>query len=75
MVGKLNRLPAETQKALQQFACMGNSAEFEMLRLVYPGSVEGMHDDLWGRCGLVSSFEGTIRTASCTTACRKPRTP
>ena len=40
MVGKLNRLPAETQKALQQFACMGNSAEFEMLRMVYPGSVE-----------------------------------
>ena len=40
MVGKLNRLPAETQKALQQFACMGNSAEFEMLRMGYPGSVE-----------------------------------
>ena len=40
MVGKLNRLPAETQEALQQFACMGNSAEFEMLRMVYPGSVE-----------------------------------
>ena len=40
MVGKLNRLPAETQEALQQFACMGNSAEFEMLRMVYQGSVE-----------------------------------
>jgi predicted ATPase/transcriptional regulator with GAF, ATPase, and Fis domain len=55
MVGKLNRLPSETQEALQQFACMGNSAEFEMLRLVYPGSVEGMHDDLWEavRSGLI----------------------
>ena len=37
MVGKLSRLPAETQKALQQFACMGNRAEFEMLRMVYQG--------------------------------------
>jgi predicted ATPase/transcriptional regulator with GAF, ATPase, and Fis domain len=55
MVGKLNRLPAETQEALQQFACMGNSAEFEMLRMVYPGSVEAMHHDLWEavRSGLI----------------------
>jgi len=30
MVEKLKRLPPETQKILQQFACMGNSAEFEM---------------------------------------------
>ena len=28
MIGKLGRLPPETQNALQQFACMGNSAEF-----------------------------------------------
>ena len=27
MVAKLNRLPAATQKALQQLACIGNSAE------------------------------------------------
>ena len=47
MVGKLSRLPAETQKALQQFACMGNRAEFEMLRMVYQASVETMHDHLW----------------------------
>jgi predicted ATPase/transcriptional regulator with GAF, ATPase, and Fis domain len=55
MVGKLNRLPAETQEALQQFACMGNSAEIEMLRMVYPGSVEAMHHDLWEavRSGLI----------------------
>ena len=31
MVGKLNRLPVDTQEALKQFACMGNSAEFDML--------------------------------------------
>ncbi len=47
MVGKLNRLPAEAQKALRQFACMGNSAEFSMLRMVYQDSVEAMHSDLW----------------------------
>ena len=28
MVGKLSRLPINTQKALQQLACLGNSAEF-----------------------------------------------
>ena len=63
MVGKLNRLPAETQKALQQFACMGNSAEFEMLRMVYPGSVEGMHDDLWEavRSGLIFRGDDSYR--------------
>src|SRR6516162_3923326 len=43
MVGKLNRLPGETQKALQQLACLGNSAEFAMLRMVYQDSNEKMH--------------------------------
>jgi AAA ATPase domain/Protein kinase domain len=33
MVGKLNRLPVDTQEALKQFACMGNSAEFDMLAM------------------------------------------
>ena len=63
MVGKLNRLPTETQKALQQFACMGNSAEFEMLRMVYPGSVEDMHDHLWEavRSGLIFRADDSYR--------------
>ena len=63
MVGKLNRLPPETQKALQQFACMGNSAEFEMLRMVYPGSVEDMHDHLWEavRSGLIFRADDSYR--------------
>ena len=34
MVGKLNRLPAETQKTLQQLACLGNSAEIRTLSIV-----------------------------------------
>ncbi|HTD54893.1 MAG TPA: AAA family ATPase, partial [Silvibacterium sp.] len=47
MVGKLNRLPGETQKALQQLACLGNSAEFAMLRIVYQDSNEEMHGRFW----------------------------
>jgi predicted ATPase/signal transduction histidine kinase len=63
MVGKLNRLPEETQEALQRFACMGNSAELEMLRMVYPGSVEGMHADLWEavRSGLIVRGDDSYR--------------
>jgi PAS domain S-box-containing protein len=55
MVEKLKRLPPETQKVLQQFACIGNTAEFEMLRMGYQGSVEDMHDHLWEavRSGLI----------------------
>jgi PAS domain S-box-containing protein len=55
MVEKLKRLPPETQRVLQQFACMGNSAEFEMLRIGYQGPVEDMHDHLWEavRSGLI----------------------
>lgn len=55
MVEKLKRLPPETQKALQQFACMGDGAEFEMLRIGYQGSVEDMHEHLWEavRSGLI----------------------
>jgi PAS domain S-box-containing protein len=63
MVGKLNRLPAETQKALQQFACMGNSAEFEMLRMLFEGSVGDMHDHLWEavRSGLIFRADDSYR--------------
>jgi PAS domain S-box-containing protein len=63
MVGKLNRLPLKTQEALQQFACMGNSAEFEMLRMVYQNSVEDMHDDLWDavRSGLIFRADESYR--------------
>ena len=63
MVGKLSRLPAETQKALQQFACMGNSAEFEMLRMAYQGPVEDMHGHLWEavRSGLIFRADDSYR--------------
>ena len=59
MVGKLNRLPAKTQKALKQFACIGNNAEFATLAMVCQDSMEGMHGDLWEavRVGLVFRSE------------------
>src|SRR5258708_3863238 len=40
MVGKLTRLIPETQNALKQLACLGNSAEFATLRVVYQDSME-----------------------------------
>jgi PAS domain S-box-containing protein len=63
MVGKLNRLPAETQKALQQLACLGNSADFAMLRMVYQDSSEEMHGQLWEavRTGLIFRSEDSYR--------------
>ncbi len=63
MVGKLNRLPVETQKALQQLACMGNSAEFAMLGMIYQDSQEEMHAQLWEavRTGLVFRAEASYR--------------
>jgi PAS domain S-box-containing protein len=59
MVGKLNRLPIETQKALQQLACLGNSADFAMLRMVYQDSNEEMDGQLWEavRTGLIFRSE------------------
>ena len=37
MVGKLSRLPVEAQQALQQMACLGNTAERTMLSHRSPG--------------------------------------
>jgi PAS domain S-box-containing protein len=47
MVGKLNRLPVETQKALQQLACLGNTAQTSTLSMVCETSEEEVHSDLW----------------------------
>src|SRR5712664_4337194 len=46
MVRKLTRLVPETQNALKELACLGNSAEFAMLRVVYQDSIEQMHAQL-----------------------------
>ncbi|MCC8935668.1 AAA family ATPase [Bradyrhizobium sp. Arg68] len=61
MVGKLNRLPVETQWALQLLACMGNSAGFDLLELVSEHSSEEMHRRLWDalRAGLILRTDQT----------------
>jgi PAS domain S-box-containing protein len=63
MVGKLTRLPAATQKALQLLACLGNMAELATLRLVSDASEQAVHADLWEavRQELVLYRGGTYR--------------
>jgi len=47
MVGKLNRLPTETQQALQLLACVGASADFVLLEMIYQRPSEEMRRELW----------------------------
>jgi predicted ATPase len=63
MVGKLNRLSAQTQTALQLLACVGNSAEHVLLATAYAGLGEDFHHDLWEavRTGLVLRSDGVYR--------------
>jgi PAS domain S-box-containing protein len=63
MVRKLNSLPVETQNALQQLACLGNSAEFALLKMVYQDSTVEMHRKLWEavRTGLICRSEGSYK--------------
>jgi len=55
MVGKLKRLPIETQQALRLLACLGNRAEFALLEMVSQQSSDEMHAQFWEatRTGLV----------------------
>src|SRR5580692_3309102 len=55
VVGRLNRLPIETLGALQQLACLGNSTDLTLLRLVFGASGEEIHAKLWDaiRTGLI----------------------
>ncbi len=63
MVGKLNRLSAETRNALQKLACLGNDAGFTMLRIAFQGSEEEMHGQLWEavRAGLIFRSEDSYK--------------
>jgi PAS domain S-box-containing protein len=58
MVGKLSRLPLETQAALQRLACLGNSAGTTMLSIVLQSSQEQLDAALWPavRLGLVEQL-------------------
>jgi predicted ATPase len=63
MVGTLNRLSAETQSALRHLACLGNSATFAVLAMVYEDSTEELDRDLQHalQSGFVFSAEGAFR--------------
>jgi predicted ATPase len=63
MVGKLIRLPAETQKALQLLACLGNVAEITLLSIVLGTSAEQVRTALWEalRQELVERLNGSYR--------------
>jgi PAS domain S-box-containing protein len=63
MVGKLTRLPVNTQAALQQFACLGHVAEITMLSIVLGKSNEEVRSDLWDavRLELVERLEGSYK--------------
>jgi PAS domain S-box-containing protein len=65
MVGKLTRLPAETQNALQQLACLGNIAESTILTIVLGLSEEQVHTALYPtvRQELVERVAGSYRFA------------
>ncbi|MBV8262487.1 MAG: AAA family ATPase, partial [Candidatus Eremiobacteraeota bacterium] len=63
MLGKLSRLPAPTQQALQQFACLGNVAGIDALAMLQGTSEEPVHADLWeaARLGLIERVEASYR--------------
>ncbi|HEX8808113.1 MAG TPA: histidine kinase, partial [Xanthobacteraceae bacterium] len=63
MVGKLSRLPARTQEALQQLACLGNSADLTTLALVRRTSEDQVRADLWEavRLELIERLDGAFR--------------
>ena len=46
MIGKLARLPAATQEALQQLACLGNIATTAMLAIVHDATERELHASL-----------------------------
>ena len=47
MVGKLTRMPAATQQALQRLACLGNVAETTMLSTVLGAPADQVHAAMW----------------------------
>jgi PAS domain S-box-containing protein len=63
MVGRLTRLPVQTQAALQQLACLGNVAKITILSVVLGKSNEDVRSDLWDavRLELVEHLEGSYK--------------
>jgi PAS domain S-box-containing protein len=63
MLGKLNRLPVETQKTLKEFACLGNNADAATLSIVLGTTEEEVHSDLWEalRLGFIARLDGSYQ--------------
>ena len=63
MVGKLTRLPVDTQQALQQLACLGNVAETAMLAIILEIPEEQARAALWPavRQELVERLKGSYK--------------
>src|SRR4029450_3946416 len=63
MVGKLRRLPTDTQRALRHLACLGNSADAAVLAMVYEDSKQELDRGLQHaqQSGLVFQSEGAYR--------------
>src|SRR6202041_3189050 len=63
MLGKVTRLPAETQHALQLFACLGNVGATPMLSAVLETPEEQVHAVLWPavRQELIEHLEGSYK--------------
>ncbi len=63
MVGKLSRLPIQTQKAVQELACLGNSAEITTVSIVHGTSEDQVHSDLWEavRLEFIARQEGAYK--------------
>jgi PAS domain S-box-containing protein len=65
MAEKLDRLAIETQKALQDFACLGNSAAISTLSIAHGTSEEKLVSELWEaqRLEFIVESEGFYRFA------------
>ena len=63
MVGKLTRLPVETQQALQQLDCLGNVAAIVTLSNVLETPEERVHAELWPAVchELIERLEGSYK--------------
>jgi PAS domain S-box-containing protein len=63
MVGRLTRLPVQTQAALQQLACLGNAANITILSGVFGKSKDEIRLDFWDavRLELVEHSEGSYK--------------
>ena len=61
MLGKLNRLPVETQKALKAFACLGNRVEISTLAIVHGRVFQDGDEEPVLRSQASSAFQATAR--------------